>query len=753
MVFSRADRLTFAVLSAAMRWGVLAIAGIAAGCCLLGSPLVSAAGAATVDPVAAGVPGNGRAWELVTPEEPTSDRLDLGWFAAYINRSLVRAISTDGDRLVYRTGGSPEDASAGASITESIAERGSDGWSSRPLAYPRPETLGAAPLIDGEEGSVALNPELTKALWVNALALSGDSLGVGSTVGMFAGSPGPPYAMLTEIGTELGKESRFVTATPNLDRAFFMSQSHLLPADAGRTAAMSLYEYSAGGTQLVEVQNNGSLIGPCGSSFNTISGDGSEVFFTAHPFNEFVQSQQEIEEGTPYPTCGAKNEVYLRSGGHTTEISKSQCTLADCGEAQDASFLGLSPDGSTAFIASAQRLTDADNEGERMLYRYDLASGALTQLYPQPLGSSANNFSDLQTSTDGSRVYFALVGQLLPGQGSETGTNLYLDDGSGLHLVAPATGNTLFASLLLSSDGRYAVFESPAKLAPGDTDERIDIYRYDADTNTIKLVSGGAGGAGNGSFDATLSKTLGTLDGDRTVVFETAEQLLPQDHNDKTDVYEWTEAGGLDLISAGTPGYGADVTGATADGRTVVFRTNATLLARDHDLGEMDLYAARIGGGFPEPPEPSEPSQCAGAGCDSGTAGGSATRRISQAPLERRLEVGSLDRDALRQLSHKGSTTVLVEVPKAGRLTIAGKARGGGSVASGSAIAKAPGPLPVALKLEPAARRALARGGSIRIRLFLTLAGDGTVRGPAFILTPPGASAGHRGRTTARHQR
>ena len=732
--------------------------GVAALGCALGASILLAAAPASataVDQAAAGVPGNGRAWELVTPAEPTADRLDLGAFGeAAFNRSIVRAVSPDGDRVGYRSGGAPEDGNAGAFTTDNFAVRGVDGWSSQALPFPRPETLGLIPLAAGLEGPVVYNTELTQALWVNALALkSGDETGGESTVGMFAGSPGPPYAMLTELGTELGKLAEFQSATPDLDRAFFRSESHLLPADAGRTTGMSLYEYGPGGTRLVEVHTDGSLIGPCGSELSALSHDGGEVLFTAHPFNEFHQSQQEIEEGTPFPTCGAPLQVYLRSGGHTTEVSASQCTLADCGAVKDARLLALSPDGSTAFIASAQRLTDADNEGKETIYRYDLASGALTPLYPEALGSSTNSFSSLQSSADGSRVYFLTETQLLPGQGPEAGPKLYLADGSGLRFVAPVTGSTSDRRLLVSSDGRYAAFESPAQLASGDSDERIDVYRYDADTGTMTLLSGGAGGSGNGnSFNATLSKASRTLDGDRIVTFETAEPLLPQDHNDKADVYEWTEAGGLDLISAGTPGFGGEYVAATPDGRTVFFRTNATLLARDHDLGELDIYAARIGGGFPEPPEPSEPSQCAGAGCDASVA--TAAKRPSQGAVQRHLEVGPIDRDALRRLARRGATTFLVEVPKAGRLTVAGRARGGRSVASGSAIAKAPGPLPVALKLEPAARRALADGKSVKMRLFLTLSGGAPRSGPAFTLAPEGGAAKHRrGRANGRHAR
>ena len=304
---------------------------------------------------------------------------------------------------------------------------------------------------------------------------------------------------------------------------------------------------------------DGSLIGTCGSEYEGISRVRDEVFFLARP------------------GCGNPH-LYMRADGQTTDVSASQCTLADCGPEAPAGYLGVSPDGSTVFFSSTERLTDADNEGKPMIYRYDVDSGTLQQVFQQPAGSTASSLGDIyrqvRSSADGSRVLFLAEGLLLPGQGSETGTNLYLADGSGLRFVAPEVSEPVFAS----ADGRYAVFATLASLDPRDTDSSGDVYRYDADSGQSTLISGGTAGGDNGAFEARLPTASAALppppspafDEGQRVVFTTAEPLLPQDRNDKEDVYEWTEAGGLALVSGGVPGLPGTYLAATPDAGTVL---------------------------------------------------------------------------------------------------------------------------------------------------------------------------------------
>ena len=108
-------------------------------------------------------------------------------------------------------------------------------------------------------------------------------------------------------------------------------------------------------------------------------------------------------------------------------------------------------------------------------------------------------------------------------------------------------------------------------------------------------------------------------DGQR-VFFESFDKLVTRDTNGALDVYQWeangkgncTEAGGcVQLISNGQSPQGSEFVDADPTGNNVFFSTNSSLLPQDPGL--IDIYAARVGGGFPQPPPPLPP--CEGEAC------------------------------------------------------------------------------------------------------------------------------------------
>jgi len=205
-------------------------------------------------------------------------------------------------------------------------------------------------------------------------------------------------------------------------------------------------------------------------------------------------------------------------------------------------------------------------------------------------------------------------------------------------------------------NGRFLLFSSFAQLTAEDTDHAKDLYRYDdsASDPSKQLVCLTC--SGSGEFDiavGAVTKTSGSpsdslsifrpASADLSIVaFETAEQLLPADENsgpnhDCTagsknvlgcDVYAWealgsngcseststptrayfaADSGCLALISDGTEGLGIGggsprMAGVSPDGRDVFFITRSPLVAADGN-NSLDLYDARVGGGFPAQPE------------------------------------------------------------------------------------------------------------------------------------------------------
>jgi hypothetical protein len=200
----------------------------------------------------------------------------------------------------------------------------------------------------------------------------------------------------------------------------------------------------------------------------------------------------------------------------------------------------------------------------------------------------------------------------------------------------------------ITPDGKYMVFLSYGRLTPDDTDNALDLYRYDFESGALERLSVGHNGndgngndnefpvsgfGGNGGFSGNaLAENGGRIisaDGSR-VIFETAAPLVGHDENTGPepgecggvegtgcDIYEWeeqgtgacTEVGGcIDLISDGLAFHGSAHGVISSSGNDIAFGTARELNSNDSN-GTGDIYDARVNGGFhPEHPKPPCPN-------------------------------------------------------------------------------------------------------------------------------------------------
>jgi hypothetical protein len=684
------------------------LAGAAAALLLLAPAAVAATEEAVPVVPAPDVPGHGRSWELVTPPGVSSLTWEMG------------ALSPSGDRLVYKTFGLPPGAPHPRPINPTVlAVRGPNGWEDSQMEVPFPESEEATGL-----GPLAFDPTLTESLWSGPMP-AGRS-------GFFMRGPTGAFSLLSEPGENM------VGASTDLQRFVYSSSGHILPADAARVEGASLYEVEGGVQRLVDQGAGGALLSICGTQEPKVSRDARRIFFQTGPY----------PLGAGSPCEGEPNRVYLRENRTTTtEISASQCDLADCGPTSDINLKAITPDGSGAFLETSMKLTDEDSDETPDIYRYDVGDGTLTLLTEQG-GLNLTPEGGFHPSPDGSRAFL---------QARDEGGDLasYLADAAGLHPapVALASGFDLVLGFLRwSDDGRYAVFPATEQLSPEDTDAQVDIYRYDAVDDSYALISAARGMPGNGAFDAVVapavraeSETLRgawpsrviSADGSR-VFFTTAEQLVPGDRNQADDVYEWAN-GDVALVSAGVGDRPSAFLGSTPDGSTALFRTTTTLLRRDRDGGDLDFYVARIGGGFPEPP----PASDCGGSC-ARRDGGQGRLAVVSPPSAGQLAGGVRlqlpDAAARRRMATSGRLTLLAEVPRAGRLSASASARIGSrkrTVAQASAEAKAAGSVQLSMRLSKAARARLAAGRNLRLDVLVRLASVAGSSHLAFSLERP----------------
>ena len=147
----------------------------------------------------------------------------------------------------------------------------------------------------------------------------------------------------------------------------------------------------------------------------------------------------------------------------------------------------------------------------------------------------------------------------------------------------------------ISADGRYVAFDSHASnLVDGDTNEQRDIFVHDRETGTTERVSVRIGvQSDGGSFDASIS-----ADG-RYVAFQSsASNLVDGDTNGLADIFVHDRETGtterVNVKSDGTQPTGngnhSGSTSISADGRTILFSTQAPMVAGD-DNGQSDVFA------------------------------------------------------------------------------------------------------------------------------------------------------------------
>jgi hypothetical protein len=141
---------------------------------------------------------------------------------------------------------------------------------------------------------------------------------------------------------------------------------------------------------------------------------------------------------------------------------------------------------------------------------------------------------------------------------------------SGYHYASKIPGYEMqfHAPRVLSADGSRAFFDSVNRLTLADTNGRSDVYQWEAE--------------GKGECEGEGSPG----------------------HDPKS-------GGCLTLISDGKGSTEAEFIDASEDGTDVFFFTGTSLLPQD--IGQIDVYDARAGGGFPQPPAPA--AQCEGEAC------------------------------------------------------------------------------------------------------------------------------------------
>lgn len=582
-----------------------------------------------------------RAYEQVTPVEK--------------NYSSVRsglAVAWDGDALAFNmvTGIAEPAGQIGNIETHFLSTRSASGWRTRwpnePACLSDPSTS-----VGGSDTQVrGFSANLDHAVIARyeggscpypALDPAAPQPGNNLYVGDFSSEPAG-YRLLTPEsvpGLELRLPSGiYRDASEDFSHVVYASPGQQTP-DAPGGNFEKLFDWHEGTLSLVSKDTSNVAFATDSytpeMALNGVSADGNRVFFQN-------------------PISGSAEELYMRQNGSKTyDVSESECTSA-CGESAADVFRWATPAGNKALFTSKAKLLNEDNAGEGGdLYLYAQSANppvnknlTLLSKDSEPAdGTKAGVLGVLGMSDDGNTVFFVAEGQLVAGGDTEAGPKVYRwrSGGSpGLQYLATldggspglASGDVLNwstgveggparpGSRAVTPDGGYLLIHTTERLdRPADHDGDEDVYRWDEAQGwqclSCQLPGVASKGASTFQGPTIVGARVNGLankmseDGSR-VFFESRDSLVPQDTNEGApDVYEWHE-GTIGMISSGAAPQGAKLVGADRSGDNVFFLTAERLVGWDTD-GETDVYDARVGGGFPEPPP--EPVPCEGESC------------------------------------------------------------------------------------------------------------------------------------------
>ncbi len=327
--------------------------------------------------------------------------------------------------------------------------------------------------------------------------------------------------------------------------AFFSRAANLVPGDTNGGIDVFVKDLSTGAVTRASTAAGGAQVADFAAAsprFLALSADGGRVAF-------FSDGSSLLPDDT-----NGGSDVFVKdlATGATVRASTAAdgaqagpCSRGDRGGLR----VALSGDGGTVVFGSgAADLVGGDVNNADDVFVKNLDTGAIVRASTAADGTEANKPSGdhgLAVSRDGATIAFeSAASNLVPGDTNAVGDVFVKDLSSGRVVRASTTSAGVevpgaSGSPSLSADGRTVAFDSAAPLAPDDGNTARDVYVRDVETGeTVRASLAGDGAEGDGSSSAPAL----AADGRSLAFLSVASTLVPGDENGAADVFLGTRA-------------------------------------------------------------------------------------------------------------------------------------------------------------------------------------------------------------------
>ncbi len=390
-----------------------------------------------------------RAYEQLTPVDK-GDSSDL--FAAPPGNPIRDRgyAAADGDSFLLSTFAANFDDGASGNNTY-VFTRGPGGWTTTPIVPFTSVVQSIDPTVVNPETNFAEVP-VRDVVGSNAIAGSGAEESAFDQVNLIGPSRGPFAALDSESGPGVveGTGDEIAGASADMSHVVLEGFNHeLATGDSGQdSASKALDEWvragsggcssssatfsvtSGGCVELVNMNNDGSLVSACGAvlgannvsggAYSAVASDGSKVFFTSpDPGGEGSECwNPETAPQTDPP------QLYMRVNGTTTvDISGEPEAGVSDPTLYPAVFAGASANGAHVFFLTRTELTADDTAHGLELYEYNTeprpGEKTLIRISRGESGVAEGNVDFVaaissEEGPEGIQVYFTAFGQLAP---------------------------------------------------------------------------------------------------------------------------------------------------------------------------------------------------------------------------------------------------------------------------------------------------------------------------------------------------